>query len=40
MYCPLQFNECSEFLIRTRNETLAISMPVNNPDRSPLRIEG
>src|SRR5438094_2717729 len=40
MYCPLQFNECSEFLIRTHNETLAISMPVRNPDRLAVRIHG
>jgi len=38
---PLQFQKRGQLLIRTHNETLSVVvMRVNNPDYSPLRIEG
>jgi len=38
---PFQFQKRSQFFIRTHNETLSVvSVRVNNPDRSPLTING
>jgi hypothetical protein len=36
-----EFDKRSQLFIRTNNETLSVAaMCVNNPDRSPLRING
>ena len=39
MYGPLQFNKRSQLLLCPHDETLAVAMRVNNPDRSPLNID-
>jgi hypothetical protein len=40
MYRPFEFHKRSQLLIGTHNETLSVAMRVNNPDRSPLGING
>jgi len=42
---PLQaltfkFRKCSQFFIRTRDETLSVALRVSNADCSPLAING
>jgi hypothetical protein len=34
------FQKRSQLLIRVQNETLSVAVCVNNPDRSPLGING
>jgi len=41
VYRPLQFHERSQHFIGVHNETFSVvAVGVNNPDRSPLRING
>jgi hypothetical protein len=40
MYRPLQFHEGSQDFVGADDETLSVAMRVNNPDCSPLRING
>jgi hypothetical protein len=35
-----KFHKRSQFFIRSHNEPLPVAMRVNDPDRSPLRING
>jgi hypothetical protein len=36
---PFQFNKGSQYLFGPDDETLSVAMRVNNPDRSPFKIE-
>jgi len=38
VYRPFQFKKRCQDFIGTHNETLSVAMRVNNPNRSPLRI--
>jgi hypothetical protein len=41
VYRPLQFQKRSQHFIGTHHETLSVvTVRVNNPDRSPLKIKG
>jgi hypothetical protein len=38
VYRPLQFRKRSQLFVGAHNETLSVSMCINNPDRSPVGI--
>jgi hypothetical protein len=38
-HLSLKFNKRAELFIRVHNETLPVTMRVNNPDRSPVGIK-
>jgi hypothetical protein len=40
VYRPFQFQKRRQYVIGAHNETLPVAMRVNNPDCSPLRING
>jgi hypothetical protein len=40
MYCPLQFLERGQQLIRAHDEPLPIAMRINDPDYSPFTVNG
>ena len=40
VYRPFQLRKRSQHFIRTHDETLSAAVRVNNPDRSPFKIEG
>jgi len=39
VYRPFRFQKRSQLLIGMHDETLSVAMRVNNPERSPLKIQ-
>jgi hypothetical protein len=38
VYRPFQLHECGQHFIGAHDETIAVTMRVNDPDRSPFNI--